>query len=83
MSTISDTDSRKDSESRVSLLKPLIAMQIRKTATSLTLSKSLKPRPSVLFQDKLEKDRFVPGIDPLNFFEQDRVTNDEMHARSF
>lgn len=37
-----------------------------------TLSKSLKPRPSVIFEDKYEPNYFVPGANPFDFFEQDR-----------
>jgi len=67
-----DWKSVSDTDSKASLLKPLIAQQIRKRATLSTLSKSLKPRPSVLFNDKLQRDSFVPGADPFNFIEQDR-----------
>jgi hypothetical protein len=50
----------------------LISLQIRKRATLSTLSKSLKPRPSVIFEDKYEPNYFVPGANPYDFFEQDR-----------
>ena len=61
-----------DADSKISLLKPIISMQIRKRATLMTLSKSLKPRPSVIFQDKYEPNYFVPGANPYDFFEQDK-----------
>ena len=50
----------------------MISLQIRKRATLSTLSKSLKPRPSVIFEDKYEPNYFVPGANPYDFFEQDR-----------
>lgn len=36
------------------------------------MSAKLNPRPAVLFNDKLVKDNFAPGIDPFNFIEQDK-----------
>eukprot|EP01035_Chromulina_nebulosa_P033255 gene33255-44519_t len=64
--------STSETDSKISLLRPLISLQIRKRATLSTLSKSLKPRPSVIFEDKYEPNYFVPGANPFDFFEQDR-----------
>ena len=61
----------------VSLLKPLLQKQARSnqkvsfTSSKAFSSKMWKPRPSVL-HDELEADSFVPGVDPSNYFEQDR-----------
>jgi hypothetical protein len=51
-----------------SLLQPILSAEKRR----VEISSRLKPRPSVLFNDKLSTDNFVPGADPKNFFEQDR-----------
>ena len=50
------------------MLKPIM-LKHQKAQNSKQM---LKPRPNVLFGDKLGKDNFVPGADPTNFFEQDR-----------
>ena len=50
----------------------LLRSSILKQQGRRLLSKSLRPRPSVLFSDKMELDSFVPGADPHNFIEQDR-----------
>ena len=59
---------------KINLLEPLIN-QSNVNPKSLRIanrSKVMKPRPTVLFNDKLEIDGFAPGTDPLNFIEQDR-----------
>jgi hypothetical protein len=59
----------------LTLLKPLLHKQARSqkksTALSSLSSKTWKPRPSILHSE-LVADSFVPGADPLNYFEQDR-----------
>ena len=50
----------------------LIKNTIHEKRPKMELYSKLKPRPSVLFDDKLHADSFVPGTDPLNFYEQDR-----------
>eukprot|EP01038_Epipyxis_sp_PR26KG_P011976 gene11976-16030_t len=64
---------RKHSQSSTSLgmLKPLLITNMNKFKFPKQ-SKKLNPRPSVLNSDKLVKDSFVPGVDPNNYFEQDR-----------
>lgn len=39
---------------------------------NVELSRKLKPRSAVLFNDSISKEGFVPGVDPMNFLEQDR-----------
>lgn len=63
----------------LTLLKPLLHKQARaerksvRTAQGMKMnsSKTWKPRPSVLHSE-LVADSFVPGADPMNYFEQDR-----------
>jgi hypothetical protein len=59
----------------LALLKPIIRRQTRSkqmaSAHGTHTSKTWKPRPSVLHSE-LVADSFVPGADPLNYFEQDR-----------
>ena len=52
----------------IQLLQPLIDKHLKQR----TRAKILKPRPAVLYGDKLVTDSFAPGADPLNYFEQDR-----------
>ena len=55
----------------ISLLKPSLAQdKVRRFRSKH--SKTWKPRPSVLFAGNIQKDSFVPGVDPLNYIEQDR-----------
>lgn len=73
--------SRTSSRSAVdlTLLKPLLQKQGRSQKRAIlaaqgvrmTSSKTWKPRPSVLHSE-LVADSFVPGADPMNYFEQDR-----------
>lgn len=63
----------------LTLLKPLLKKQARSQSKSVltaqgvrvSASKTWKPRPSVLHSE-LVADSFVPGADPMNYFEQDR-----------
>ena len=59
----------------LTLLKPLMRQHARNQHTSTALSslssKTWKPRPSILHSE-LVADGFVPGVDPMNYFEQDR-----------
>lgn len=50
----------------------LIRQTLSEKKPKIELHSKLKPRPSVLFDDKLGTDHFVPGTDPKNFLEQDR-----------
>lgn len=45
---------------------------LSKLPKRIELDEKLKPRPAVLFNDKVVKERFAPGVDPQNFLEQDR-----------
>jgi hypothetical protein len=60
--------SLKNKENEFSLIKTSLSEKRPK----IELNTRLKPRPSVLFDDKLHTDNFVPGADPKNFLEQDR-----------
>lgn len=50
----------------------LVKDALSQKKVKVELHSKLKPRPSVLFDDKLDSDDFVPGADPRNFLEQDR-----------
>jgi hypothetical protein len=54
--------------SDLSLLKPAVMKPPRQHIQK----KYLKSRPSMFLSDEYEPDGFVPGVDPTNWFEQDR-----------
>ncbi len=62
------SDEEKINHTEERLLHPILSAEKKK----VEISSRLKPRPSVLFNDKLSTDNYVPGADPKNFFEQDR-----------
>lgn len=67
--SIASTPSKRPEDSLPALKKSLIKNALR---LNRKISKKLQPRPSVLFNEAVPLDGIVPGVDPMNYFEQDR-----------
>jgi hypothetical protein len=59
------------SQTDLALLKPLL-LRKKKTAGSQKAKRMFRARPSMFYEGTYEKDNIAPGVDPTNWYEQDR-----------
>lgn len=66
--SVATNKSTTDIVRELSIIKPVIA----KPPKYLLKDKRLRPRPSIFFDGEYGSDSFVPGVDPTDWYEQDR-----------